>query len=392
MAIALTKVAGGTAAGILTYSFVCLAFGLSLLWLAWVHTEYKSYVGLLSFFVSLHTLASIAQQIYTIVRWRDIKFDQYNYLVAHIDDPQLSSQNTMTGLVRALFYIQYYSYNVESLLLANSIFQVHVFSAWRFHASLIAKAVAALLPIVQVMLLNLAPVRRSKAGYIVLSIGIMTFCFGVGTLVLFAILARYLHSRITLATWSVRYGRSMGSTNKTGNGTGTDPARRAPRRSNIYDKWLVLRFSIGFAALALFQLVVITYQLRSSNANNAASIPPEPDLSASHAKSDFAEFPPAVTACIVIFLVFGTTRTFREYMWHLFVPGAVGWKAAREKQPTAAAAGGSVSVVHSAAGRELETGNAGAILTLDDLPRRGLEGKSDEIVRRGENWFLHKPE
>lgn len=65
---------------------------------------------------------------------------------------------------------------------------------------------------------------------------------------LFAILARYLHSRITLASWNVRYGRSTsGGTGGTGTGTGTNTARL--RKRTIYDNWLVLRFAIAFVAL-----------------------------------------------------------------------------------------------------------------------------------------------
>ena len=63
---------------------------------------------------------------------------------------------------------------------------------------------------------------------------------------LLAILIRYVHSRITLASWNVRYihGTSTsGGTNATPSGRG-----RAPKKT-IYDKWLVLRFTVAFAAL-----------------------------------------------------------------------------------------------------------------------------------------------
>lgn len=71
-------------------------------------------------------------------------------------------------------------------------------------------------------------------------------------MVLFAILARYFHSRITLASWDVRYGQFSGSgTNGTRSGTrsGAPAAAPPPRRKLIYDNWLVLRFTVAFIAL-----------------------------------------------------------------------------------------------------------------------------------------------
>lgn len=80
----------------------------------------------------------------------------------------------------------------------------------------------------------------------------MIACFAAGSLILFAILARYLHSRITLSSWTVRYGRSRttatGGT-ASGTGTGTGAGARRPPRGTIYDKWLVLRFTVAFVAL-----------------------------------------------------------------------------------------------------------------------------------------------
>ncbi|KAL2168222.1 hypothetical protein VTG60DRAFT_281 [Thermothelomyces hinnuleus] len=125
----------GTAVGVLVYSLICLISGFFLLWLVWVHDERKSYVAMLGFFVTLHTLASVIQQIHTIARWRDIKLEQYKNTVANAGNPELNITGASTGLDLVLFYIQYYSYNVESLLvffwaveLANSRWLVLRFS------------------------------------------------------------------------------------------------------------------------------------------------------------------------------------------------------------------------------------------------------------------------
>jgi hypothetical protein len=76
----------------------------------------KTDVAMLGFFASLHTTASIVQQIHTIVRWRDIKTEQHANIVANAGDPELNITGASTGLDLVLFYIQYYAYNVEALL------------------------------------------------------------------------------------------------------------------------------------------------------------------------------------------------------------------------------------------------------------------------------------
>ncbi|KAK4041900.1 hypothetical protein C8A01DRAFT_34006 [Parachaetomium inaequale] len=396
MAVQLPPEVLGVAVVVLVYSLICLFSGCFLVWLVWVHEERKSYVAMLGFFVTLHTLASVIQQIHTIVWWRDIKIDQWKNTVANAGDPELNITGASTGLDLVLFYIQYYCYNVESLLvffwaveLANSIFQLRITRMYRFHASLVAKATAAILPIAQMMLLRFSGARKSRTGFMALASTIMLGCFAAGTLVLLAILARYLHSRITLASWNVRYINNNPSTSGGTNGTRSGRAR--PKRT-IYDKWLVLRFSVAFAALSLFQIVVITFQLRAASANDRANVPAEPDLSPGRARGDFGLFAPAPTAVLFAFLVFGTTRTFREYMWNLFVPRFIREKAEAKKRKRRAV-GGSVSVVHSAIRGDPEAGNGGnaaAGLRLQNLnlksPARADEdGKSDEwpILNRG---------
>lgn len=70
----------------------------------------------------------------------------------------------------------------------------------------------------------------------------------------------------------------------------------------------------------VFQLVVIKFQIRAASTNSPNNIPPVPDLSAERAVSDFLLFLPGVCAGPLTFIVFGTTRTFREYMLRVFLP------------------------------------------------------------------------
>lgn len=61
---------------------------------------------MLGLLMSLHTLASVVQQIHTIIRWRDIKTEQYANLVANVGDPELNITGGSTGLDLVLFYIR----------------------------------------------------------------------------------------------------------------------------------------------------------------------------------------------------------------------------------------------------------------------------------------------
>ncbi|KAK3398222.1 hypothetical protein B0T20DRAFT_202777 [Sordaria brevicollis] len=330
MAAQLPSEAIGPAAGVLVYSFFCLSLSLLLLWLVWVHHERTSYVAMLSFSMSLGTLASIIQQINTIANWNDVKTSQYNNVVKNVGRPELNITGASTGLDLVLFYIQYYSYNVDAMLivfwsveLANSILQLRSSRLNRLRGSLWAKATAILLPVIQMNMLRTDVVQKSVYGYMVLADFIMIVSFGVGSLLLLAILIKYIHTRAALMSWNVRYGQnSSAQSNNPYSGTGSMPSGSRPgiQHKNIYDSWLAVRFTVAFVALGLFELVVIFFQLRAANTNTKENIPPEPDLSAARAQGDFALFVPGVSASLLIFIVFGTTRTFRDHIWATFAP------------------------------------------------------------------------
>lgn len=78
------------------------------------------------------------------------------------------------------------------------------------------------------------------------SVGIV----GGGSLLL-AILYKYIMARRAFEMWNVRYGKGGGvSKSDTTSGVGSQPPTGAqPRSRSIYDRWLVVRFSIAFSAL-----------------------------------------------------------------------------------------------------------------------------------------------
>lgn len=76
--------------------------------------------------------------------------------------------------------------------------------------------------------------------------------FGLGSLLLLAILIKYIHSRAALMSWNVRYGQNSSTqSNNPYSGTGSMPSGSRPGipRKNIYDSWLAVRFTVAFVAL-----------------------------------------------------------------------------------------------------------------------------------------------
>ncbi|KAF6814149.1 glycoside hydrolase [Colletotrichum sojae] len=325
MAIQLPQEELGTAIGILVYSLFCLACSCVMAWLTYVHREAFSYVALVSYFTGLSTAASVAQQFHTIVRWKDIKLEQFQHSSANVGNPELAIAGQSTGLDLALFYIQFYSYNAEAALaffwsvaLTQSIFQLEPVKSLRRRASYIAKATAVLLPALLISILRLEAVQKQAVPFLLLADGIMGFCLSGSGVLLIVILSKYVHTRRNLLSWNVRYGQRSNSTKSSDTlvidtGTGN-------RRQSIYDRWLVVRFSIAFVALAIFQVVTIMFQVSSARQNNRDSLSETPDLSLKRLHLDLILFLPGVSTSLLTFVVFGTTKTFRDYLFAKLIP------------------------------------------------------------------------
>jgi hypothetical protein len=156
-----------------------------------------------------------------------------------------------------------------------------------------------------------------------------------------------------LVSWKVPYGQRSGGTNDNSAARLQPSLPQMPQqpKKSIYDRWLLLRFTIGFIALGLFELVVINFQLRAAATNTEANIPPEPDLSAGRAIGDFTLFVPGVSGGPLTFLVFGTTRTFREHMAKMFLTkrtrDRLEARRQRKRKPSAAASIGAGGILGS---------------------------------------------
>lgn len=67
----------------------------------------------------------------------------------------------------------------------------------------------------------------------------------------------------------------------------------------------------------------IVFQILAHGNNQRDALVPKPDLSAERAKRTFVLNIPGVSASLLVFVTFGTTRPFREHTYTAFVPACL---------------------------------------------------------------------
>ncbi|KAI1659177.1 hypothetical protein F4813DRAFT_354093 [Daldinia decipiens] len=329
----------GTAIVVLLYSLLCLATSFIMIWLVWAHHERDSYVALLSYFTLLGTTASIIQQLHTFIWWRDVKIEQYKYAISHLGSPEIAIAGPSVGLDLVLFYIQYYTYNAEAILtlfwaisLTRTVFKftnLTTFRRIKYRTSQLAKVVAVIFPGLLLCLLRLNIVQSSHRGFLILANFNIMISLTIGSILLIAILIKYIYTRRRLVSWNAHYLFSRRS--QEAGGEIINVLDRGDHRQSIYDRWLLLRFTIAFAVLGVFQLFTILLEVSQLSNHTMEKLGESADLSKERAKNDFLLFMPGVSTSLLVFIVFGTTRTFRKAMYKTFVPKRF------QKKPTEAA-------------------------------------------------------
>lgn len=96
-----------------------------------------------------------------------------------------------------------------------------------------------------------------------------------GSLLLMAILVKYIWTRHRLISWNARYLFSRRSQEAGGEIINVLDQGDGTRRAS-YDRWLVLRFSIGFVVLAVFQLITILSEISQLSHHTKVIFSPNP--------------------------------------------------------------------------------------------------------------------
>lgn len=120
----------------------------------------------------------------------------------------------------------------------------------------------------------------------------------VGSILLIAILIKYIYTRHRLVSWNTRYLFSRSS--RGAGGEIINVLDRGDGRQSIYDRWLVLRFSIAFVVLGVFQLIMILLEISQLSNHTKEKLGEAANLSADKAKNDFLLFMPGVSTSLLV--------------------------------------------------------------------------------------------
>ncbi|KAM0816801.1 putative Glycoside hydrolase [Seiridium cardinale] len=316
---------GGAAASVL-FSCVSIICSSLVIWLTFVHNERLSYVALLAYFTLLSTVTSLIQQIHVIAFYRDVEIQQYEARVNGPLNPDARLANGSTGMDLILYYIQFYCYQVMSLLilwwaseLAQSVYGLVQKRSTRKilrRVNAAGKIIAIIFPFIIILVLRTPPVQRSPLIFTVITDIPLGLAMGIGSILMLVILGRYIYSRRKLLSFDAGQGASTDPESQNSSNAGSRYSRfMKPRhRKAIYDRWLMTRFSIAFVFLCIFQATATLFQqLSIGNFEQRLSIP-EPDFSPEKARKTFLLFIPGNLPGIGLFLVFGTTAAFRKHI------------------------------------------------------------------------------
>ncbi|KAH9887770.1 hypothetical protein F4778DRAFT_418487 [Xylariomycetidae sp. FL2044] len=326
MAFQIPNEAHPVAAGVLTFAFISEICGILLVWLVWAHRERTSYVACIAYFTLLSTTMSIIQQFHVYIDWNDVITTQFHHTLDDIGDPELVIANSSTGLDLVLFYIQYCCYNIEATFvlfwafsLTQSVYgwsaKPHLRRTFKY-INVAGKVVSVVLPVVMISLLQVESVRHTFIGFLLVADILLIVSLAGGCGFLLAILWKYLQSRRQFKTWSVGYGN--GSVSHTDSAQRTKPAH--PKSKGIYDNWLLVRFTIAFIMLSIFELTNVLFQLAGQRNMSRDSLSTTPDTSVERAKLTCQLFMPGLLPSFLAFFVFGTTKPFLHHMYRTFVP------------------------------------------------------------------------
>ncbi|CZR61688.1 uncharacterized protein PAC_11585 [Phialocephala subalpina] len=144
--------------------------------------------------------------------------------------------------------------------------------------------------------------------------------FDILDILLVFILYKYMKTRRLLAGagrrggWWASGGSKERSRNRDIGAEGTiESGVTSNTQRSIYDRALVTRFTIGFVILAIFEIAIIVFSPFQQGNNTAITKSGAPNHTVSNTISDILFFTPGVTASLVVFLVFGTTKSWRQY-------------------------------------------------------------------------------
>ena len=194
---------------------------------------------------------------------------------------------------------------------------------------MISKVFAILFPILLLGIAQAPSIFHTPVTYLILCNVILAISLVTGSVVLALTLFKFVQARRKLNSLS---GSGVGSRSRatrstTGNeAMGATDAADARRRKD--DRWMVIRFTIAFVFLGLFELCTILFQYVGL-ISYVSTATPILDISTSSQIMSIVLFIPGVTSSLIAFLIWGTTATFRVEILALLCCSGVWRRASR---------------------------------------------------------------
>ncbi|KAH8901284.1 hypothetical protein GQ53DRAFT_740291 [Thozetella sp. PMI_491] len=336
------------------YTFLCLFANVLMLWLTWVHHERLSYIALIGYLTLLCTICSIVQQMYEYEHWEEFMWEQHHHIQANPNDANAWFNNGNFGFRLVLSNIRLFTNNATAAMALSFSMSIAgtVYGFWATHQriekhfNLYAKILPILLAAISVALLQAPAVQRNWPAYMVIANGlsvlscVLSFCFFV------AIVVQYVQAKRTVERWRgwlqykakgiVTWLQSSRDRERrrrrrrpdpdssrpieTNTGTNVSWARMSLNPHSIYDGWLVTRLSILALMLWVFILVTLITHIQEKDHVTKDAQAPAPNLTSGYASDAILGYMPAVTPGLLLFIVFGTTKTLRQTMYETFMP------------------------------------------------------------------------
>ncbi|KFY14020.1 hypothetical protein V492_02909 [Pseudogymnoascus sp. VKM F-4246] len=283
-------------------------------WILLDSASYWSDVSLIALFASAACIASIAQQIHFAVDWVEIKEAQHAAIERNPTNPVLIVTGSTQGPDLGLFWIQFASYNINALLVlfwSASLFQgtwklqpLVKFQAQFAHLETVGKLFAIFFPPPLLGIAQAKSISKHAAPYLLLCNMSLVISLLIGGILLILTLYKFVSSKKKFS--SIRGGSSGNS-------------RQDELRLRRRDKWIIIRFSIAFSVLGVFEIAIVCFQVLQYGATHSATrVTPTTNSELPAILTEIAQFVPGVTPPLIAFLIWGTTETYWQEIKDLF--------------------------------------------------------------------------
>ncbi|KZL78422.1 glycoside hydrolase [Colletotrichum tofieldiae] len=333
MVFQLPSAVDAEAVAVICYSFICF----------FSNVIHDADIACISYATLIITTTSICQQFYDYAFWVDILTDQFYYARANADNAEVQYHKGSRGIKLVLSYVRIYGFTIAStfvfffaLSLAASVYGWFATTPRTTHTiSVVGRILPIILTSITVGLMHSPPAKNSFLLYMFIANTQFVLSLLGSAVLLLMILIRYVHSRRNLTSWNVIYGNAeLSLPNSNGGeskprsawlGSGSSRGGRSRAYSvaganKTYDSWLVIRLSIAFAVLCVFEYTNVIPRIAAASHTIDTADNLEPDLSLKRARSSIRGYVAGVTPSLVAFLVFGTTKTFQQKIYETFIP------------------------------------------------------------------------